>query len=43
MTHAVATIEHERLGWTRAGQIPRYAATPDASLAPTIVFYKELT
>ena len=34
---------YERLSWTRAGEIPRYAAMPDGSLAPTVVFYKELT
>ncbi len=33
---------YEGLGWTRAGEIPRYAAMPDGSLAPTVVFYKEL-
>jgi GNAT superfamily N-acetyltransferase len=33
---------YERLGWTRAGEIPRYAVMPDGSLAPTVVFYKEL-
>jgi GNAT superfamily N-acetyltransferase len=30
------------LGWTRLGEIPRYAGMPDGSLAPTVVFYKEL-
>jgi len=33
---------YERLGWTRAGEIPNYAAMPDGRLAPTVVFYKEL-
>jgi GNAT superfamily N-acetyltransferase len=31
-----------RLGWTRLGEIPHYAGMPDGSLAPTVVFYKEL-
>jgi GNAT superfamily N-acetyltransferase len=31
-----------RLGWTRLGAIPNYAGMPDGSLAPTVVFYKEL-
>ncbi len=31
-----------RLGWTRLGEIPNYAGMPDGSLAPTVVFYKEL-
>ena len=33
---------YQRLGWKRAGEIPRYAAMPDGSLAPTTVFFKEL-
>lgn len=33
---------YEHLGWARLGEIPRYAALPDGSLAPTVVFYKEL-
>lgn len=33
---------YERLGWTRAGEIPRYATMPDGTLAPTTYFYKEL-
>jgi ribosomal protein S18 acetylase RimI-like enzyme len=33
---------YEGFGWTRAGEIPNYAAMPDGRLAPTVVFYKEL-
>ncbi len=33
---------YERLGWTRAGEIPRYAAFPDGSLAPTVIYFKDL-
>jgi GNAT superfamily N-acetyltransferase len=33
---------YERLGWTKVGAIPRYAAFPDGTLAPTVVFYKDL-
>lgn len=33
---------YERLGWIRAASIPRYAAYPDGTLAPTTIFYKEL-
>jgi GNAT superfamily N-acetyltransferase len=30
-----------RLGWTRAGEIPGYAASPDGALHPTVIFYKK--
>lgn len=33
---------YEVLGWTRSGDIPRYAAMPDGHLEPTTVYYKEL-
>lgn len=33
---------YERLGWRRAGEIPRYATMPDGTLAPTTFYYKEL-
>ena len=33
---------YARLGWTRAGEIPNYAAMPDGRLAPTTYFFKEL-
>ena len=33
---------YERLGWTRAGEIPHYAAFPDGSLAPTVIYFKDL-
>ncbi len=33
---------YERLGWTRAGEIPRYAAFPDGSLAPTVIYFKDI-
>jgi GNAT superfamily N-acetyltransferase len=31
-----------KLGWTRAGEIPRYAGMPDGELRPTVVFYRDL-
>lgn len=35
---------YHRIGWTRAGTIPRYAVDPDgAALHDTVIFYKELT
>jgi GNAT superfamily N-acetyltransferase len=33
---------YERLGWIKVASIPRYAAFPDGTLAPTTIFYKEL-
>lgn len=30
------------LGWTRVGEIPAYAASPDGELHPTVYFYKTL-
>lgn len=30
------------LGWTRAGEIPRYAASPDGELHATVYYYKLL-
>ena len=31
-----------KLGWTRAAEIPRYAALPDGELRPTTIFYRDL-
>ena len=33
---------YERLGRTRAGEVPRYAALPDGRLAPTVIYFKDL-
>lgn len=33
---------YRSLGWTEVGSVPRYAAMPDGSLAPTTFFYREL-
>ena len=33
---------YAHLGWTRAGEIPRYAASPDGELHPTVYYYKLL-
>jgi GNAT superfamily N-acetyltransferase len=33
---------YARLGWTRATEIPHYAALPDGRLAATTIFFKEL-
>lgn len=42
ITGSDAVRLYERLGWTRAGEIPRYAGMPDGRLAPTTIFFKEL-
>jgi GNAT superfamily N-acetyltransferase len=33
---------YTRLGWTRVGEIPRYALMPDGQPCATTVFYKDL-
>jgi GNAT superfamily N-acetyltransferase len=33
---------YQRLGWTRAGEVPGYARMPDGELRPTVIFYREL-
>jgi len=42
ITGSDAARMYERLGWTRAGEIPRYAAMPDGTLAPTTYYFKDL-
>lgn len=42
ITGSDAARLYEELGWTRCGDIPRYAAMPDGRLASTTVFFKEL-
>jgi GNAT superfamily N-acetyltransferase len=42
ITGSDAVRLYEGLGWTRAGEIPRYAGMPDGTLAPTTIFFKEL-
>lgn len=34
---------YERLGWTRAGVIPKYALLPDGTPCTTAIFWKELS
>ena len=31
------------MGWTRVGEVPRFALNPDRSWATTVFYYKELT
>ena len=34
---------YRHLGWQRAGEIPKYAASPDGQLFPTVYYYKLLS
>ncbi|HEV8229483.1 MAG TPA: GNAT family N-acetyltransferase [Candidatus Limnocylindria bacterium] len=42
ITGSEAVALYEKLGWTRAGEIPQYAAMPDGALRPTTIFYRIL-
>jgi GNAT superfamily N-acetyltransferase len=33
---------YSSLGWTRVGEVPRFALNPDGSWCDTVLFYKEL-
>jgi acetyltransferase len=33
---------YRHLGWTRAGEIPQYAAAPDGEIFPTVVYFKAI-
>jgi acetyltransferase len=37
-----AETVYRRLGWSRAGEIPDFAASPDGELFPTVYYYKRL-
>ncbi len=37
-----AEAMYVRLGYARAGAIPDYACTPDGTLHPTVIYYKQL-
>jgi GNAT superfamily N-acetyltransferase len=39
---SAAETVYQRMGWQRAGQIPKYAADPWGKLFPTVYFYKEI-
>lgn len=39
-SHAEDVYRH--LGWSRAGEIPDYAAAPDGVLFPTVLYFKQL-
>jgi GNAT superfamily N-acetyltransferase len=43
VTGGDAARMYERLGWTRVGDIPRYALMPDGAFCSTTVFYRDLT
>jgi GNAT superfamily N-acetyltransferase len=42
ITGSEADPLYTKLGWVRAGEIPRYAGMPDGELRPTTIFYREL-
>jgi hypothetical protein len=33
---------YQKLGWQRAGQIPKFAADPWGKLFPTVYYYKDI-
>jgi acetyltransferase len=37
-----AEAVYRHLGWTRAGEIPQYAAAPDGEIFPTVVYFKAI-
>ena len=39
-SHAEEVYRH--LGWSRAGEIPDYATTPEGELFPTVLYFKQL-
>lgn len=41
-TDSLAERLYGSAGWTRAGVIPDYAASPDGALRPTTVYYKRM-
>ncbi|MGV9628116.1 GNAT family N-acetyltransferase [Streptomyces sp. NPDC003487] len=41
-TGSLAEALYRSAGWTRAGTIPDYAASPDGVLRPTTVYYKRI-
>jgi GNAT superfamily N-acetyltransferase len=43
VTHGDAARLYARLGWTRVGDIPRYALMPRGGFCSTTVFYRDLT
>jgi GNAT superfamily N-acetyltransferase len=42
VTGSTAERLYTRLGWTRVGEIPRYALFPDGGYCSTTVFYRDL-
>ena len=41
-TGSLAEQIYQHMGWTKAGEIPNYASSPDGTLHPTSYYYKEL-
>ena len=42
VTSGDAARLYERMGWTRVGDIPRYALMPDGTFCSTTVYYRNL-
>lgn len=42
VTDGEAARMYARLGWTRVGDIPRYALMPDGAFCSTTVYYRDL-
>jgi GNAT superfamily N-acetyltransferase len=43
VTGGDASRLYERLGWVRAGDIPRYALYPEGGFCSTTYYYRDLT
>ena len=37
-----AELLYQQLGWTRAGEIPDYATTPEGILHPTVIYFRRV-
>ncbi len=42
LAESAAETVYQRMGWQRAGQIPKFAADPWGKLFPTVYYYKEI-
>ena len=40
--HLTAEDVYRHLGWSRAGEIPDFATTPDGEHFPTVYYFKQL-
>jgi hypothetical protein len=42
-TGSDAEMLYQKLGWQRAGEIPNFSANPFGELAPTSLYFKQLS